>query len=352
MARDKATLTNIDKSNLTDFPNGRIKDNSGAGDGTPVNERVYGDLHEVFAKLMRLYGISYNGLPDNETNGYQLLDALVALASKNDYILDIGSVGGKLTVPVKLGSLKTGESIVCKATVNKGSETVIKGTLDNTDKTVSFVGSFLNGEYVRLINTGANITLVRLVDISNIDSVVTANSFLKAATTAQEKAGTLNTVATTPLGNILAFAEWVNGTPSAASLATALRNGLYPKEHFSIVENIGNDRVRNIGFFSGIQVDGDPMNTFYTVGGDVTVAKKTGNDGDTDLITITMANAMDNTNYFVRTFIQSQGNQKNDSEMECPNFRPISTTQFILALRESGSVVQNLKIHMEVVQIS
>lgn len=350
MARNKKDLTNIDNSNLIVYPNGRIKDNSGADDGTPVNELVYGDLHEFFAKLMRLAGIVYNGLPDNETNGFQLVDALVALAAKNDYVLNIGSTGGKLSVNTKIGILKDNESFLCKATVNKAAETLIRGS-DNTDKTITYIGDFKNGEYVQMINTPAAIILVRLANALNLNLMVSELLYLKAASTPQELAGTVSTVATTPVGNKLAFADWVNGTPSVASLASAIRNGLYPKEHFAIVENLGNDRVRNIGWFSGIQVDGDPISTSYPRGGNVVSAVKTGNDGDTDLITITLANAMDNTDYFVRVFSQSQGNQKNDSEMEWPNFKPVSNTVFILALRESGSVIQNLKIHMEVVQI-
>ena len=76
MARNKATLQNIDLSNPSDYLNGRIKDNTGSGDGTPVNERVYGDFHQLVAKLMNLSGLAFNNLPENETNGYQFIDSL------------------------------------------------------------------------------------------------------------------------------------------------------------------------------------------------------------------------------------------------------------------------------------
>ena len=33
---------NVDNSDLINYLHGRIKDNSGVGDGTAVNERVYG----------------------------------------------------------------------------------------------------------------------------------------------------------------------------------------------------------------------------------------------------------------------------------------------------------------------
>ena len=45
--RNKSNLANIVID--ANYPYGRIKDNTGAGDGTPVNEFVYGDIHQFFA---------------------------------------------------------------------------------------------------------------------------------------------------------------------------------------------------------------------------------------------------------------------------------------------------------------
>ena len=226
MARNKANQPNIDNSNPVGFPNGRIKNNTGAGDGTAVNESVYGDIHEVFAKLMRLYGIPYNNQPDSETNGYQYVEALRALASKNDFVLDINSTGGKLSVPIKLTSMLPNEQVVCKAVVNKNAETEILGS-DGVSRAVTFIGDFKASEYVRLINTATTVVLVRMVDSVNLDSAITELEFLKAASTAEEITGSLNDKATTPEGNLLAFVERVNGSASNGALAMAnIRNGL------------------------------------------------------------------------------------------------------------------------------
>jgi hypothetical protein len=56
---------------------GNIQDEStpGANDGTPINEEVYADFHQFFARLAGPW-ITYNGLPDNTTNGYQFMEAL------------------------------------------------------------------------------------------------------------------------------------------------------------------------------------------------------------------------------------------------------------------------------------
>jgi len=62
----------------TDFPVGKIIDNDGSNNGTPVIEDVYGDIIQTWAKLMRKNGIAYNGIHDSEYNDFQLIDALRA----------------------------------------------------------------------------------------------------------------------------------------------------------------------------------------------------------------------------------------------------------------------------------
>ncbi|MEM1002278.1 MAG: hypothetical protein AAGH46_06500 [Bacteroidota bacterium] len=350
MARDKATLTNIDNQSPANYPNGRIKDNDGSGNGTPVNERVYGDFHEFFAKLMRLGAISYNGLPDNEINGYQLLSALESFPTKNDVLYDIGTISGRLTIGIKVGILKSNEILRGRAIVNFGSQTQIRGT-DNTNKNITVQGNFLAGDYLLLINEASSIRIVRDANHVSLNSMITTLSFLKAASTSQELAGLLNTVATTPQSNLLAFVERVNGASSASSLANALRNGLYPKEHWNIVENLGSDRVRNIGWFDGYNVNSGSTNQTYVRSGDVNTARRTAKSGDMDTLEITVANEMNGLNYYVRAFVESRGNAQQDNDIKPITFRPVSSTVFNLFCEESPDNNSNLKIHLEVVQI-
>src|SRR5579859_6342310 len=113
MATDKLSAPNIDNSDSTNFPNGRIKDNTGTGDGTPVNRLLYSDIHEFFAKLMRMAKIPYNGLPESEGNGYQLIQALQALANKNDLLAILNSVSGELQITtVKFSTLVLNEILI------------------------------------------------------------------------------------------------------------------------------------------------------------------------------------------------------------------------------------------------
>ncbi len=76
MARNLANQTNVNPPSA-DFPSGRIRDDTGAGDGTPVDEALYGDIHQFFMKLARENGVVFNNLPESNFNTYQLYQALV-----------------------------------------------------------------------------------------------------------------------------------------------------------------------------------------------------------------------------------------------------------------------------------
>ena len=228
---------NVDNSDLVNFPDGRIKDNDGSGNGTGINERTNGDIHQTISRLMRKYGIVPNGLPDNVTNGYQIVEAIQALASKNDFVLALTDVGGVLSVPIKFSFMDENESVVCKSGINLAAQTQIKGS-DATTFNTTYVGSFKNNEYVRVIKTASGVTIVRLADAVSLDAMVAELNFLKKATQTEENAGTIDTKATTPLTNLTAFVRRVIGVDSVNYLATAIRNGLYPKEHFTIVDGL------------------------------------------------------------------------------------------------------------------
>jgi len=250
MARDKAVQQNIDNSNPANYPNGRIKNNTGGNDGTPVNEQVYGDIHETLAKATRLYGIAYNGLPDNEANGYQLLEAIRALASKNDFVLDMSSSSNVLMIPIKLGKMLANESVILKAAVDKTTQTQIKGTLDNETRTVTFLGDFKATEYVRMIVTNTSVVLIRLIDSFNLNSAVADLGFLTSANQAEENAGTTNTKATTPLTNKSAYSERVNGASSSNYLAIetsqigTARNGLMTPADKQAIQDFNLDNIK------------------------------------------------------------------------------------------------------------
>lgn len=161
MARNKVNAPNI-QAPSGDYPNGRIRDNDGTNNGTPVNEFIYGDIHENIAKLMRRYAITYNNLPDNETNGYQFIEALRALPNKNDKLLSLNEAGSNVLINVKLSSLENNEMFLGIAQTSSEGKSNVLGTLDNSTKPINVIGNFVPGDYVILINTMSNITILTI----------------------------------------------------------------------------------------------------------------------------------------------------------------------------------------------
>lgn len=349
MARDKKFAPNIDNSSPLVYPNGRIQDNTGSGNGTPVNNYVYSDLHEMKDKLFRLYGIDYNGLPDNELNGFQTIDALRALASKNDFVLDLTDNAGILNVPIKLGFMLQKESVLCLSGVDFGAQIQIVG-LDNVTFTLTVVGSFKSGEYVRLIKTVAGITLIREVDAVNLDLAVGEFLYLKKANQTQENAGAIDTVATTPLTNLTAFIRRVNGVDSDTYLATTSQNGLLSAADKLIIDGIGTSPIKNKGTVSGIEISGMTVGQVLAVAGDVTNAVVTVDTANYSVIRLTFANAISDTNYKVRIDVESQGSFQNDTSTLSPVFKVINTTQVDVGLRENLSLIQSLKLWVETIK--
>jgi hypothetical protein len=348
--RNKLLASNIDNANPTLYPNGRIKDNTGSGNGTPVNEFVYGDLHEMKDKLMRLYGIVPNDLPDNELNGFQLIDALRALASKNDFILDLTTVSGVVNVGLKLGFILQKESFLCLAGFDFTNETQIKG-IDNVTNSLTVVGTFKSGEYVRLIRTSSGVSLIREVDAVNLDLAVSEFNYLKKASQTQENAGAIDTVATTPLVNLIAFIRRVNGVDSASYLATILQNGLLSKEDKAIIDGIGSSPIKNIGWFSGFNPGSGTIGQNLPVSGNIASAQIVNVISGMTVVECTLSNAMVGNNYDVQTSIESLGDFNFDTTTYPCLFKVISSNTIHIAIRESNSFTQNLKIHVKTVQL-
>jgi len=334
---------NVDNSDLINYPDGRIKDNDGTGNGTGVNEKTKGDWHQAIAKLMRLYDIAPNGLPDNESNGYQIIDAISAMDSKNDYIYPLTTDGTTLSVDIKLSLMKDNEFLVCLAANDKTTEAQIKG-IGTGSLAIAYSGSFKANEYVRVIKTSSGVSIVRIADWNSLDAMVGELNYLKKASQAEENSGLIDTVATTPKVNKITFIKRVNGSDSSNYLATGSQDGLYPKGHFSIVAALGASPIKNVGWFSGLNI----ANSTGTlpVSGNVTAATATSSGSDS-FVTVTMQNAMSDTNYIVKIYPQGESSNLNDDNDICePVFKPISTTQFQIVFREITGNNQSLKINL------
>jgi len=102
MGRKLTNKLNVDNSDA-DFPNGRIQDDTGLNDGTPLDEDVYGDIHQTEERLLQEIAAEpdsiMNELPDNKDNGYQFFHVrrkvqAYAERYKNGFFLDAGTPFG------------------------------------------------------------------------------------------------------------------------------------------------------------------------------------------------------------------------------------------------------------------
>ncbi|OJV51652.1 MAG: hypothetical protein BGO31_00160 [Bacteroidetes bacterium 43-16] len=118
-----------------DYPYGAIKNDTGTGDGTPVDVQVYGDIHQFFARLFAISGLTSNGLPDNLTNGFQLYDAFEKLAGLQSWTA--------LTTPilsVDTGTITAGTSFINKIRIQGKTlewQCIFSATLNSIGTSIS-----------------------------------------------------------------------------------------------------------------------------------------------------------------------------------------------------------------------
>lgn len=78
----------------SDYPSGKIKDDDGTNNGTPIDVQTNGDIQEFFAKLMREDNLTPSGLPDNEYSGNQFFKAFIELATGKPWVYDSSLAAG------------------------------------------------------------------------------------------------------------------------------------------------------------------------------------------------------------------------------------------------------------------
>jgi hypothetical protein len=75
MAIKLENKTNVDAPDST-WPFGKTKDDTGSNDGTPLDHSTLTDYFQFFARMAGEAGITFNGLPDNDVNGWQYYQSL------------------------------------------------------------------------------------------------------------------------------------------------------------------------------------------------------------------------------------------------------------------------------------
>jgi hypothetical protein len=356
MAISKNTQANIDDSNLAAYPNGQVKDDDGTGDGFPLICGTMSDIFETFDKLMRLAANTFNDSFDNEVNGFQFVNSMIALAGKNDYILSLTTYAGVLGLATKLGILNLNERLIVQAAADWTVETTVTGndTPTPVTLTVAITRQYKAGDYLMLIKTSGGVQLVSLTTADNLSVINTELGYLMGADNAVELAGTSTAAATTPAGNLYAFTQRVTDPTAAVPfLATTSKPGLLSAAQWNAINGFSSP-IKNVGNFSGVNPGLGAIGSLAARAGDIVSAEinsiETGPPGSTTYL-VTIANAMSGTSYFVRTSLQSVGTMNYDNNTLSPVFSPQTRTTFLWSLEASIVSSKNLTVHIEVIQI-
>lgn len=109
--RNKANVVNTIPPSA-DYPFGRLKDDTGINDGTPICEENNGDIQETVTFFMNRAKITPNGLPDNVNNGYQIGEAIREVGGKFDSVHNMEFISGKMKVDVDLSNVYLDECLM------------------------------------------------------------------------------------------------------------------------------------------------------------------------------------------------------------------------------------------------
>lgn len=143
--RKLVDATNINAPDV-DYPKGRPRDENG-GAGTVFEEVLVGDLIQFFQKLVIDSGITENDLPDNVSNGYQLLEALNISRYLNGSLgkeVSIAQSGTPYNIPDDVGLIEItysglGQQIINTPAPKAGRRIAIKTDGDQrVDKSFKF----------------------------------------------------------------------------------------------------------------------------------------------------------------------------------------------------------------------
>ena len=126
-----STKTNVTAPSA-DYPYGDIKNNSGVGDGTPVDREFLTDYVQFFERMMNLSGLTANNLSDNNSDGFQLYEAFRRITGPyNSYVATLTQTGTSAPVATIMGYNNIGAIVWSRVSAG-----VYRGTL-----TGAFAGS-------------------------------------------------------------------------------------------------------------------------------------------------------------------------------------------------------------------
>lgn len=135
----------VNKTNVTPaggtYPYGNVKDNTGGANGTPVNVELLTDYVQFFEKIFADSGLTANGLPDNNTNGFQLVEAAIKVFRPyKSYVALISQTGTAAPTVTVLENQLGGAIVWTRSNVGDYGGTLAGAFPIN--KTIAFMGGF------------------------------------------------------------------------------------------------------------------------------------------------------------------------------------------------------------------
>jgi hypothetical protein len=162
MAVGIANYPNITAASA-DYPNGYIKNDPS---GTPVNVLTNGDVQIFFDKLLRIAGITANGLPDNETNGYQLIDALIKAARPYDVITGTLTQAGSADPTATIAENSLSALPVFTRALQGIYSVTLAGEFTPAASVICFASSKTQDRSVRIARDSNDLVSISSVDIA------------------------------------------------------------------------------------------------------------------------------------------------------------------------------------------
>lgn len=153
------------------FPNSTILNETDTTDGTPVVREIYGDLLTNIYAFCKDRGVEFNGLEDNEINGYQIVEALKLNVNKlNDvrYTLQNSDVN-TFSIDIDFNLISDNYPIFAQATENMVMSSYVRTFLledkNGVQKNIHFNEIISSGDELLLIISD----VVTIINLSKSD---------------------------------------------------------------------------------------------------------------------------------------------------------------------------------------
>tara|TARA_R110000822_G_scaffold123489_3_gene257901 strand:+ start:11492 stop:12652 length:1161 start_codon:yes stop_codon:yes gene_type:complete len=162
-------------TDLVKFPQGTIKNQTSSELGTPVVREVYGDILTNMYALLADVGIVPDGLEDNNTKGYQLLEAFKKLANVLNDVEQVMTLAGTVwSVNFKIDNLPDKYVFIGRATedYNDAISYTFKGT-DINSYTLTSPTGFKASDDVLVIIDKSGVRVIGLTQSQSEEDVYT-----------------------------------------------------------------------------------------------------------------------------------------------------------------------------------